>query len=161
VELDENGKVTENWLIKGFALKSIIAQRITIPPLHTAYDNRSGYAETVLKHYINTNIINPTDRKRHIPNLVIAPDLQRGFHMSQASRFKKLAEEMSTLSLASGLGWDVTLDIENKRWVFDVVEGKDLTANQTIHPPVIFSPQFESVKNMQYVQSDLNYKNVG
>lgn len=161
IELDENGKITENWLIKGYALKSIVAQRITMPPLHTAYDNRSSNAETVMKHYINTNIINPVDSRRRIPNLVIAPNLQRGIPISYSSRFKNLAEEMSTLSLASGLGWDVTLDIDNKLWVFDVVEGKDLTADQIINPPVIFSPQFESVKNMQYVQSDLNYKNVG
>lgn len=161
IELDESGKITENWLIKGYALKSIVAQRITMPPPHTAYDNRSGNAETVMKHYINTNIINPVDSRRRIPNLVIAPNLQRGTYISYSSRFKNLAEEMSTLSLSTGLGWDVTLDIANKRWVFDVVEGKDLTADQNINPPVIFSPQFESVKNMQYVQSDLNYKNVG
>lgn len=161
VELDSEGKITENWLIKGYALKSIVAQRITMPPLHTAYDNRSGNAETVMKHYINNNIINPVDGRRKIPNLVIAPNLQRGMQIAYSSRFKNLAEEMSTLSLASGLGWDVTLDIANKRWVFDIVEGKDLTANQSDNPPVIFSPQFESVKNMQYVQSDLNYKNVG
>lgn len=161
IELDENGKITENWLIKGYALKSIIAQRITMPPLHTAYDNHSGSAETVMKHYINTNIINPVDGRRRIPNLVIATNLQRGAYISYSSRFKNLAEEMSTLSLSTGLGWDVTLDIDNKRWVFDVGEGKNLTADQNINPPVIFSPQFESVKNMQYVQSDLNYKNVG
>lgn len=161
IELDQEGKITENWLIKGYALKSIIAQRITMPPLHTAYDNRSGNAETVMKHYINTNVINPVDGRRRISNLVIAPNLQRGIALAYSSRFKNLAEEMSTLSLTSGLGWDVTLDIANKKWVFDVVEGKDLTADQIINPPVIFSPQFESVKNMQYVQSDLNYKNVG
>lgn len=161
IELDENGKITENWLIKGYALKSIVAQRITMPPIHTAYDNKSGNAETVMKHYIDMNVVNPLDSRRKIPQLVLAPDLQRGDNIMYSSRFKNLAEEMSTLSLTSGLGWNVLLNIDNKQMVFDVVEGKDLTANQTVNPPVIFSPQFESVKNMQYVQSDLNYKNVG
>lgn len=67
---------------------------------------------------------------------------------------------MSTLSLASGLGWDVTLDLVNKRWVFDIVEGRQLIAGQNVNPPVIFSPQFESLKSLQYAQSELNYKNV-
>ena len=159
IELDSEGKITENWLIKGYALKSIVTQRITIPPSHTAYDNKSGSAETVMKHYINTNLINPVDGKRRIPQLMIAPDLQRGISITHSSRFKNLAEEISTLSLASGLGWDVTLDIDNKKWVFDVLEGHNLTANQSTLPPVIFSPQFESLKSLQYVQSDLNYKN--
>ena len=160
IELDENGKVTENWLIKGYALKSIIAQRITIPPLHTSQDNKSGSAETVMKHYVNNHLVNPVDGRRKIPQLVIAPDLQRGMHIDYSSRFKNVAEEMSTLSLASGLGWDVTLDIANKKWVFDVAEGRNLVAGQSINPPVIFSPQFESLKSLQYTQSELNYKNV-
>ena len=46
------------------------------------------------------------------------------------------------------------------QWVFDVVEGKNLVAGQSINPPVIFSPQFESLKSLQYTQSELNYKNV-
>lgn len=160
IELDENGKITENWLIKGYALKIIVADRLTVPPSHTAYDNKSGSTESVMKHYVNNNLVNPTDINRRIPNLIIAPDKLRGSYVSYSSRFKNVADELSTLSIASGLGWDVTLDIDNKLWVFDVVEGKDLTINQSNNPPVIFSPQFESVKNMQYVQSELNYKNV-
>lgn len=160
IELDESGKVTENWLIKGYALKSIIAQRITMPPAHTAYDYKSGSSETIMKHYVNNNLVNPVDSRRKIPQLVIAPDLQRGAHTTYSSRFKNVAEEVSTLSIASGLGWDVTLDIKNKKWVFDIVEGKSLIAGQSLNPPVIFSPQFDSLKSLQYTQSELNYKNV-
>lgn len=160
IELDEYGKITENWLIKGYALKSIVAQRITMPPPHTAYDNKSGSTETVMKHYIYNNLVNPLDKNRQIPNLIIATDKYRGDYTSYSSRFKNVAEEMTTLSLSSGLGWDVTLDLVNKLWIFDIVEGKNLTVDQSINPPVIFSPQFESIKNMQYVQSELNYKNV-
>ncbi|QDP99994.1 hypothetical protein FOH38_05355 [Lysinibacillus fusiformis] len=160
IELDENGKITENWLIKGFALKSIVAQRITMPPTYTAYDNQSGSAETVMKRFINNNLVNPTNPMRKIPQLVIATDFQRGVHMTYASRFKNLAEEISTLSLSSKLGWEVTLDLTNKKWVFDVVEGRNLTVGQFINPPVIFSPQFESLKSLHYTQSDLNYKNL-
>lgn len=35
IELDENGKATENWLIKGIQLKGIMNQRLTVPPSHT------------------------------------------------------------------------------------------------------------------------------
>lgn len=160
IELDENGKATENWLIKGYALKSIVAQRITMPPSHTAYDNKAGSYETVMKHYINNNLVQPVEVRRKITQLVVAPDLKRGGMISYSSRFKNVADEMSTLSLASGLGWDVTLDLVNKQWVFDIVEGHQLIAGQNVNPPVIFSPQFESLKSLQYAQSELNYKNV-
>lgn len=160
IELDKQGKATENWTVKGYALKTIIAQRITLPPSHTAYDNKSGSYETVMKHYVNNHLVNPVDIKRKITNLIIAPDQQRGEYISYSSRFKNVAEEQSTLSLSSGLGWDVLLDLDNKRFVFDVFAGRDLTQSQSSNPPVIFSPQFDSIETMSFVQSELNYKNV-
>lgn len=52
IELDENGKETENWFIKALPLKSWLTQRLILPP-----DGKSNYvindnAETVMKHYI-------------------------------------------------------------------------------------------------------------
>ncbi|TKC15671.1 siphovirus ReqiPepy6 Gp37-like family protein [Robertmurraya kyonggiensis] len=159
IELDENGKITENWLIKGLALKVVIGQRITVPPSTTAYDNKQGNAETVMKHFIDTNVVNPVDPKRKIDNIIIAPNQNRGSSISWQSRFKNLAEEISSISLNTGLGWDIHIDTQVKKWVFDVAEGKDLTANQSENPPVIFSPQFDSLKQLAYTESELNYKN--
>lgn len=119
-----------------------------MPPAHTAYDNRSGSAEMVMEHYVNNHLVNTVDCRRKIPQLVIAPDKQRGMHIDYSSRFNNKAKEMSTLSLASGLRWDVTLDIANKKWVFDVVKGRNLVAGQSINPPVNVSPQFESLKSL-------------
>lgn len=160
IELDQSGKITENWLIKGWSLKSVIAQRITVPPPHTGYDNKQSNAETVMKHYVNQNTVNPVDGKRRMPQLVIAPNLNRGPSVSWSSRYKNLAEEEAAISLATGLGWDVSLDIHSKKFVFDVMEGRNLIAGQSILPPVIFSPQFESLKSLHYTESELNYKNI-
>lgn len=159
IELDSDGKASENWLIKALQLKVVTGQRITLPPSTTAYDNKSGNAETVMKHYINNNIVNPVDANRKIAQLVLASNQNRGSSISWQSRFKNLAEELSAISLTSGVGWNVYLDIQNKKWVFDVVEGRDLTTNQTELPPVIFSPAFDNIQSMAFVDSDLNYKN--
>jgi hypothetical protein len=161
IELDENGKASENWLVKGIALKGVAAQRIVVPPANDSHDRASGAAETVMKHYVNNHIVNPIDVKRKIDMLVIASDQQRGSNISWESRFKNLAEELVEISKASGLGWDVILDFERKKWVFDVFVGRDLTVNQSVNPPVIFSPQFESLKQLSFVESDYNYRNYG
>jgi Siphovirus ReqiPepy6 Gp37-like protein len=159
IELTQDGKASENWLIKALALKSIAAQRTIVPPLTTAYDNKQGNAETVLKHYIDRNIVSPTDSNRIISQLMIAANQNRGPTVSWQSRFKNLAEEIINISSLSELGWDVFLDIQQNKWVFDVEEGRDLSANQSILPPVIFSPQFETLQSLRYTESDLNYKN--
>ena len=159
IALDEAGKATENWLIKALELKVVTGERLTLPPSHTAYDSRSASAETVMKHYVNGNIINPTDINRKIPQLLLAPDLNRGPHVIWQSRFKNLAEDLAEISLVSGISWGARVDYDLRKWIFDVSEGRDLTVNQDVHSPVIFSPQFDNIKNMQYVESDLNYKN--
>jgi hypothetical protein len=161
IDLDENGKKTENWLVKGIALKGVVAQRITVPPDGYSHDRASGTAETVMKNYVNNHIVNPIDVKRKIDMVVIANDWQRGSSISWESRFKKLDEELAEISKASGLGWDVFLDFQQKKWMFDVFEGRNLTVNQSENPPVIFSPQFESMKQLSFVESDYNYKNFG
>ncbi|MBA2874296.1 siphovirus ReqiPepy6 Gp37-like family protein [Thermaerobacillus caldiproteolyticus] len=161
IELDENGKKTENWLIKGIALKGVTAQRLVVPPANDSHDRTNGPAETVMKHYVNNHIVNPVDVKRKIDMIVLASDQQRGSTISWESRFKKLDEELTEISKVSGLGWDVILDFQQKKWIFDVFEGRNLTVNQTENPPVIFSPQFESLKQLSFVESDYNYKNYG
>lgn len=160
IELNESGKASENWLIKGLALKSVVSQRITMPPAHTAYDNKQGTAEEVMKHYVNMNAVNPVDPDRKIHELIIADNLNRGEVISRQSRFKNLAEELAEISIVTGLGWDVFLDIQLKKWVFDVIESRNVTTDQAVNPPVIFSPQFESIQSLQYVESKLNYKNM-
>ncbi|WP_409974157.1 siphovirus ReqiPepy6 Gp37-like family protein [Bacillus sp. Bva_UNVM-123] len=160
IELDENGKATENLLIKGYHLKVVISEKITLPPVHTAYDKKSGTAEEVMKHYVNNNVVNPIDSNRRRHEVVLAANQNRGANVSWQSRFKNLAEEIVEISLITGLGWNVLLDWENKKWIFEVQDGRDLTADQNILPPVIFSPQFESIQSLQYVKSKLNYRNV-
>ncbi|CEG28071.1 siphovirus ReqiPepy6 Gp37-like family protein [Bacillus sp. B-jedd] len=160
IGLDEKGRITENWVIKGLALKSITGQRITLPPLHTAYDNRQSNAETVMKHYVKNNLTNAIDTSRNYSDLMIAQNLNRGPSVSWQSRFKNLAEELADISMVSGLGWDINLDFHAKKWILDCSAGRNLTAGQDFLPPVIFSPQFDAIKELQYSDSDLDYKNI-
>lgn len=159
IGLDESGKGTENWHIIAHELKSVTSDRITLPPAHTSHDNRSALAETVMKHYVNNNVINPVDGNRKIEQFLLATDQSRGPHVNWQSRFKNLAEELTDISLVSGTGWGTRIDYGLRKWVLDCYEGRDLTVNQDVNSPVIFSPQFDNVKNMSYVDSDLNFKN--
>lgn len=161
IGLDEKGKQSEQWVIKGYSLQGILNQRITVPPSTTAYDNKSGRAETVMKHYVNNHVINPVDASRKIDQVSMNVDVGRGSSVSWQSRYKNLAEELAEISLVTGLGWLVYLDYKQRKWVFDVVEGRDLTANNGNNPPVIFSPDFDSIKNQSFADSDFNYKNYG
>lgn len=159
IELDENGKITENWIIRALPLKSWLSQRLTIPPSHTAHDNKSGDAESVMHHYVNNHVINPADSNRVMQDIILFNNLNRGENIQWQSRYKNLAEELGNIGLQSGLGWNVELDYETKQFVFKVLEGRDLSANQSELPPVIFSPEFNTLGQLSYVESELDYKN--
>lgn len=160
ISLDETGKQGEVWKIVGQTLGEITARRITVPPTGQAYDIIRAPAETVMKHYVLANVIAPQDPKRAIEQMVNGTDQGRGSVLSWQSRYAPLADELEKLSLASGLGWGIELDLAQRKLVFEVYEGRDLTTGQTVNPPMIFSPEFESIKTQHYVDSDVNYRNV-
>lgn len=160
IELDEKGKETENWIIKAKPLKSWLTQRLILPPDGKSNDVINDNAETVMKHYVDVCAVNPVDAKRKIPNLVVATDQKRGDVINRSARFDVLSDEMTTISQLSGLGWNISVDLKNKQFVFDVVEGVNRVATQRDNPPVIFSPEFNSLKSMGYTESYLDYKNM-
>lgn len=152
---------TEKLVVKGSMLSSLVDRRITIPPEGMAYDIINDIGESVMKHYVDVNCINPVDINRKIPNLDIAPNQYRGSQIKWQSRLKQLDGELEKISLATGLGWDITLDIEKSKLQFEIFEGRDLTADQELYPPVIFSIDFDNINKQQYVESSFNHKNVG
>src|SRR5690625_642322 len=151
IELDENGKATENWAIRADSLKSWFGDRLTMPPEGKSNDAIIADAESVMYHYANTQAINPHDPGNKLP-IVAGTNLQRGVQVDWQSRYKNLAEEMEEIGLLSGLGWNVDVDFSNKRFVFNVLEGKNLTAGQTGNPPAIFSIEFGTLKQLSYME---------
>lgn len=151
----------ERLIVKGQQLKTYLGRRITIPPTGRAQDYKNDYVENIMKHYVEANCVNPVDTKRKIDRLRIAPVESRGIKTQYQTRFKNLAEELEKLSLISGLGWDVYLDLKNKEFVFDVFEGRDLTAAQSVLPPAIFSVDYDNISSQKLIESAMGYKNTG
>lgn len=150
---------TEQLIVTGRGLASVLGRRITVPPTGQAYDRLTAAAETIMKRYVRSNCTEPEDAGRVIDLLTIAPDQERGGSLTYQTRYKQLDDELQKLSNASGLGWDVRLDMASLRWEFDVQEGRDLTAGQTVLPPVIFSVDFDAVRSQSYTDSDIGYRN--
>lgn len=158
-DVDENG--AEVLVVKGSTLGGWLGQRVTIPPPGQAYDRINGSAESIMKDYVKRQAVLPLDIHRAIPSLTIEANLDRGSSLVYQTRYKPLAEELEKLSITSGLGWDIWPDLSTSRFVFGVLEGKDLTTDQKINPPVIFSIDYDNIKKQRYSSSDFNYRNVG
>jgi hypothetical protein len=151
---------TEELIVKGSFLAGLTGRRITYPPVGNAYHYLNAPVETIMKAYVAANCISPTDTARTIPNLVNAPDLARGDKIQYQTRYKQLDEELEKLSVSSGLGWHIWLDIANGQYVFDVLTGRNLTSGQDVLPPAIFSTDYDNIKSQAYVNSASGYKNM-
>jgi len=159
IEDDDNGSTT--LIIKGPTLKGIMSRRLIVPPVGLGYDSQTGSKETILKTFVNNNVVNPIDPKRKIPQVIIAADQQRGSQDAWRSKFEVLSDKLTEIGEYTQIGWDVALDITNNTWVFDIAIGKNLVARQDILPPVIFSTEFDNIKNPYYTSSQLDCYNVG
>ncbi|QQK75107.1 hypothetical protein HUG15_05795 [Salicibibacter cibarius] len=159
IEMDDTGKASEVWTTQGPDLKGIAEQRITVPPEGRAEDRLQAPAETIMKQWVENNLVNPTDSDRAIPNMRIAPDQERGETINRGTRYKNLAEELESISQFTGLGWNIYADFEENELVFDVYEGVDRTAGQDENPRVIFSPEFDTLGELHFVDSQTDYKN--
>ena len=158
---DQNGEPTDTLIIKGPTLKGVMSRRLIAPSVNSnGYDTQTGSIETILKAFVNNNVVNPIEAARKIPQVDIATDKQRGKQDKWRGRFEVLSDKLSEIGEYAEIGWDVTLNTANNKWLFDVIEGRDITVDQEILPPVIFSIDFNSIKGRHYIESSLNHKNV-
>ncbi|GLO64760.1 Gp37-like protein [Oceanobacillus kimchii] len=162
VSLDSNGKASETWKITGVTLDGILNQRVTIPPDHTSHDRKKGNAEVVMKHYVEKHFVNPDNPDRKIDFLEIAPNQNRGPQVDWESRFRNVGDEITSISKQANIGWMIYADMERRKFIFDVAEQRNVTQdNPTGLQPVFFSPDYQTIKSQQFVDSNNNYRNVG
>jgi len=154
---NNEGSVNEKLVIKGYSLLMALYRRVIIPPSGYVFDSVSGPAETVIKHFINSQCINPEDPNRAMPNLVLGPDLGRGDNIDLSLRYINLGKELEKIVLSQGWGWDVLFNVENKQFIFDIIEGRDKTASS--NNPIVFSRELDNVENENYILSAVNTKN--
>src|SRR5699024_2507440 len=161
IELDELGRETETFIVKGESLDSIMSRRITIPPAGKSHDRITASAEEVMKHYVQANFINATDTDRILERFKVADIRGLGEKITWESRYRNIANELNDISVRTNVGWGVYVDFETRMFVFDVFQAKDLTkGNDEGNSPVFFSPEFDSIKSQRFIDSEADYKNV-
>jgi len=160
--LTEEGKISESYTIIGRGLDGLLAERIALYATDsgTGYDSQSGYAETLMRHYVNVNCISSANTDRNYSLLELEADQERGGSVKYDGRFQYISEIEEEISLASGLGWEITLDTDNKKFKFHVYEGKDRSWENGVNSVVCFSPEFGNIKLLGFRTSRINSKNV-
>lgn len=150
---DTEGK--EYLAIKGKFLTGYLGRRI-IWGTETLNDT----AEKAMRTLVNKNAISPTNPDRKIPLLTLGNLKNYPETVNYQVSYKNLLEELENLSNISNLGYRTMVDLTDKKLVFGIYKGRDLTAKQTESPPAIFSNEFENVFEQEYTDSLHNYRNI-
>ncbi|MCD3217841.1 hypothetical protein G8S55_11495 [Clostridium botulinum C] len=151
--LDITGK--EVLVVRGKFISSYLNRRII-------WDRKNfdDTIENIMRDIVLENCINPIDKNRIIPNLVLGNF--KGFKqkINYQVSYKNVLEEIEKLSKLTQLGYKISFNAKNKKLIFNIYEGLDRTAVQNKNSRCIFSRDFENILNQDYTESVDNFKNV-
>ena len=138
--------------LSGGTLSSILERRIVLPGGSDNFFRVSAQsAETIMHRFVDSQCIHPQDLRRGFPALEAAPALGRGAVANWRATFSDyLHETLTDVAVFSGLGYDVRLDINRRRWVFEVLEGRDLSSVQRANANVIFGASLDNLGEVAY-----------
>lgn len=146
-ELSEGENGDEDFLITGNSLTTrILSSRVT-----ASRQAEKGYIDVVMKNILKKQT---EGELRSFKNLVCSPPKNFTKTFEHKSLYKSLDEEFETLSRLADVGHKIYIDIEKKQFVFDVYYMPDISDQ------VLFSIDFDNLKNQRFIDSHDNYKNV-
>lgn len=148
----ENG---DYLTITGKSLKSILERRIIWPQTTI-----NGNLETQMRKLVTQNAISPTDSNRVISRLELGPTI--GLTQTIKAQFTgdNLSEVLTEIGQTYGIGHDVKLDYENKKFKFVLLQGKNRSYNQSANARVVFSNAFENLLTTNYAYNSENFKSL-
>lgn len=153
--MKEDIEGNEIFVVKGKFLTGYLNRRII-----WGTENMNTTSELAMRELINKNCINPIDADRKIDLLRLGEPKNYAQSLNYQVSYKNLLEELENISYTSQLGYRTLIDIQNKKMIFDIYEGLDRTAGQSVNPPAVFSREFENILEQEYTDSLHNYRNV-
>lgn len=154
-----------NYLIvTGRSLSSVLNRRILIGTptgINQYYPvTVSGTVEECIRQLVEKNTISPNGGgARKIPFMELGEKINITTEMEAQYTGTNLEETIQEICKTYGIGYDVKLDLTNKKFLFTLLQGTDRSYNQTNNSYVIFSNEFENLLTSKYTFNNQNIKN--
>lgn len=118
-----------------------------------------GTPQDAIRNLINANVINPTKPERKISCVVLGeenPNITETIEMQTTG--DNLLTKIEEICEANDLGFKMPL--KNGKLTFEMYKGIDRSYNQNENPWVVFSDEYDNLKNSEYVYTTSDYSNV-
>ena len=155
--LDNNKKIK----VRGISLDGLTLRRIILPHLSDNFVRMSNMqASEIMYGFVERQCITPHDAYRKMENLEISRIPGAGIRTNWRATFDtKLSECLYQIGVFSGLGYQITADLNTEKLIFKVLEGRNLSTEQRVNPPVIFSLDYDNLLESSYKQENGSAKN--
>lgn len=139
----------------GHTLQSILGRRIV-----WKQTTLTGGPEKIIRRIITESMIDTEDEKRKIPNLSLDAEIGLEGGMRIQYTGDSIEKAVQDICKEYRIGYDITLDIEQKAFRFHLYRGADRTFGQNENPFVVFSQDFENLLTSDYAHDATEAKNV-
>ena len=124
---------TDTVSVKGYTLSGILRRRICVPPSSSdesyGYDRIISDAESVMRHYVENNVISPESSSRKMDCVALEEtNGHRGREsVPWSARFEQLDELLASIGVYCDAGYALVPDFASGKLVFTFLPGRDRT----------------------------------
>ena len=157
IRIDADTEDGNRLIVTGRSLESILERRII-----WGQKVFTGNLQTAIQTMLNECIISPSIEDRKISNFRFAESADpkvTSLTIDNQYTGDDLYTVIKGLCEENNIGFKIVLTDDN--WFeFSLYAGVDRSYDQTEHPYVVFSPNFENIINSNYFSSKASYRNV-
>ena len=156
VNIVENKEGLEELEVQGKFLVDWVGKRLVDEQIATKDNTQNN-----IYRIVRENVINPKNPARKIPNIFFNPndtDIGSGV-VDYISEYKINALlGVEDAAKAAKIGFRLITDVRQKKHYFSVYAGQNLTSEQSVNPPCVFSKEFDNILEQEFTNSVENYK---
>lgn len=149
-----------SYSIFAVGLNALLKDYITIPPSEQEFDNVTGNRETIVRTWVNNNCISSYLPERNQYPIILGTNGNRGSTITDVTRYTNLANEISRVLEPDDLSFNISIDITNKNFIFNVLEGVNRTSSQSSNSKVLFGVEYGNISEYSKVIDKTSEKNI-
>lgn len=134
-----------NYLIIGSGVESLLKDYLILPDVGSDFATVIGDRESVVRSYVDLNVINPVDIDRIQYPVVLGVDGNRGITIEDKVRYGNLFAEIQRVLQVEEMSFELELDLANSQFVFNVLSGSDRTYTQTDRNRILFGLKYGNI----------------
>lgn len=149
-----------SYSIFAVGLNSLLKDYITIPPNGSEFDTVTGNRETIARTWVTNNCISSPMVARNQYPIVLGANGNKGSNITDVTRYVNLANEIFRILDPDDLSFNINLDIINKKFIFNVLQGVNRTSSQSTNNRILFGVEYGNISEYSKIVDKTSEKNI-